>query len=99
MQSGIELNVEPAERVTHEDIGRRDPGAGEERPQLLDDPPPAAGLRVGIAVSDPRAVVGAHPRLPGDLRLDLEPTDPCVPAAGIEDHRRPARAFADDVET
>ena len=90
---------DPADRVAHQQVWWADSGAGQALPQFIrhvvEGPPPA---RRRVAPPEPRAVVHAHPHIPGQLAVKGEPVQHVPADRGHDDHRRGSSAGLQQVQ-
>src|SRR6266566_1772964 len=71
VRRGVQLHDQPTIGVPHQDRGTRDASPGQKRVQFCDHMPSRARQWTNVAPPIARAVVGAHAREGGYLRLDL----------------------------
>ena len=81
-------DVEPAERVADQQVGRRNPSGAQQAPQARNDIGAGARLGRGVTLAEVRTVIGARPRQLADGRCDGVPGLVGVAEPGVHDDGR-----------
>src|SRR5581483_3844803 len=98
VETRVDADVQPSERMTDEKIRRGNSGALQQRVQLGGHLRAGPGIRTRVAPPVAGAVEPAGPRAARDLGLDVRPGHPGLAGAGIEDHGGGSLAGAEYIE-